>query len=59
LEEVMKISVYIKDPDVQEALVEKRLQKVWEDLGRWVDCQEYITIDFDTEAGTATVRARQ
>lgn len=55
----MKISVYIKDPDVQEALVEKRLQKVWEDLGRWVDCQEYITIDFDTEAGTATVRARQ
>jgi len=45
--------------DEQEAVVEKRLEKVWKELERWVDCQEYVTIDFDTEAGTATVRPRQ
>lgn len=44
--------------DEQEALSETRREKAWKCLGQWVEYQEYITIDFDTEAGTATVRRR-
>jgi hypothetical protein len=44
--------------DEQDAVLEKREEKLWQVLGRWVDCKEYIEIDFDTEAGTATVRPR-
>jgi hypothetical protein len=42
----------------QDALLEKREENVWDALDGWVDCKEYITIEFDTEAGTATVRPR-
>ena len=41
--------------DEQEALTETRREKAWEVLTKWVDYQEYVTIEFDTEAGTATV----
>lgn len=47
------------DEDERESLRELRTEKTWRKLETWVDCQEYITIDFDTEAGTATVRKRQ
>ena len=40
----------------QEALTDTRLQKAWEFLSTWVECQEYVTLEFDTEAGTATVK---
>jgi hypothetical protein len=36
-------------------LIESRVEKSYEFLDRWLDCQEYVTIEFDTEAGTAVV----
>jgi hypothetical protein len=36
-------------------LVESRVEKAFEDVERWFDCQEYVTIEIDTEAGTAVV----
>ncbi len=44
--------------DEQDALLEKREEKLWQKLERWVDCKEYVELEFDTEAGTATVRPR-
>lgn len=43
------------DEDEKEALLETRIEKTWDKLEKFVDCQEYVTIEFDTEAGTATV----
>lgn len=44
------------DDDEREAVMETRLEKTWEKLKKWVQYQEYVTIIFDTEAGTATVK---
>lgn len=41
-----------------EAVLETRTEGAEEALRRWVDCGEYVTIEFDTEAGTATVLER-
>jgi hypothetical protein len=43
------------DEDEKKALLETRLEKTWDKLEKFVDCQEYVIIEFDTEAGTATV----
>lgn len=43
------------DPDEKESVFELRQEKVWDDLAKFVTYQEYITIEFDTDAGTATV----
>lgn len=66
----MKIKITFKDPDgVSDAISDSlppRQRKddcVWweardevvEDLSRWIRGSERITIEFDTEAGTATV----
>jgi hypothetical protein len=40
------------------AIAAARSNDVWEVLSRWVEYQEYVTIDFDTEAKTATVVPR-
>lgn len=47
------------DADENEALREKRTEKVWKVLEQWVRYQEYITIEFDTEAGTASVMKKK
>lgn len=47
------------DEDEKEQLLEHRLEKTWDQLEKFVDCQEYVTIVFDTEAGTATVEKRK
>lgn len=47
------------DADEKEQLLEHRLEKTWDQLEKFVDCQEYVTIVFDTEAGTATVEKRK
>jgi hypothetical protein len=39
----------------KERLIESRVEKVFEDVERWFDCQEYVTIEIDTETGTAVV----
>ena len=45
--------------DEQEALKERRQQKVWDVLRRWVEDGEYISLEFDTDTGTATVKERE
>ena len=45
--------------DEQEELQEVRTAKVWKALERWVEYQEYVYLEFDTEAGTATVKVRE
>ncbi len=43
------------DEDEMEPLIEKRTAKVWAQLRKWVESQEYVGITFDLDAGTATV----
>lgn len=43
------------DEDEKEQLLDVRLEKTWEKLERFVEYQEYVTIEFDTEAGTAVL----
>jgi len=47
------------DEDEAEAIKEARTQKVSDALGKWVEYGEYVTLEFDTEAGTATVVPRK
>ena len=44
--------------DEAEAIIEMRVQSECEKLKRWFEYGEYLGVDFDTEAMTATVRAR-
>lgn len=39
----------------KEDLLEHRLEKTWDTLEKWVGYKEYVTLEFDTEAGTARV----
>ena len=41
--------------DEQDELFDTRREKVWDALNRWVEYQEYVSIEFDTDAMTATV----
>lgn len=43
------------DEDEKEALVDSRLDKMKDFISKWVQYGENIQIEFDTEAGTATV----
>lgn len=43
------------DDDEREVLVEKRAEKLREAIEPWIEYGEYVRIEFDTEAGTATV----
>lgn len=47
-------SLHLSD-DECEAIAEMRRSKVGETLARWLQYGEYIVVEFDTEAGTATV----
>lgn len=42
--------------DEADALKEKRTERVQEALSKWVEFDECTVIEFDIEAGTATVR---
>lgn len=39
----------------EDAIFETRRETVWKKLSKFVDCQEYLDVEFDLEAGTATV----
>lgn len=41
--------------DEKEELVESRLEDAWDALEKWVTYKEYVTLEFDTDAGTARV----
>lgn len=47
------------DDEEKDALREVRSEKTWEKLEQFVEHQEYVTIEFDTDAGTATVVKRK
>lgn len=52
-EEVNKIADL--DEDEKESLVEARSEKVKQLLKKWITHEEYVTIEFDTDEGTAIV----
>lgn len=39
----------------RESLIESRVEKIGESLKKWVEYGEYVDIEFDTDAMTATV----
>lgn len=41
--------------DGREELVERRREKIGESLRPWIEYGEYVTLEFDLDAGTATV----
>ncbi len=43
------------DDDEREELLGSRHDKIAEQCKPWIDCGEYVRIEIDTEAGTATV----
>lgn len=43
------------DDEEREDLIATRREKLTEAIEPWVQYDEYISIEFDTEAGTATV----
>lgn len=43
------------DKDEIEGLVEKRAAKLGEQCKKWIQYGEYVTIEIDTDAGTARV----
>ncbi len=51
-EEVGKLKL---DGDEEEAVFEVRREKLKKKLAKWLPYMEYVTIEFDTDAGTATV----
>jgi len=57
VEDACKNSLAASDlpKDEQKLLLEARVEKTWNKIGKWVDCKEYIQVEFDTDDGTATV----
>jgi len=43
------------DEDEQELLRDPRREKIENELKVWIEYGEYLTVEFDTEFGTATV----
>ena len=43
------------DDDEKDGLIETRVEKTNELLKRWITYGEYVTVEFDTDAGTAAV----
>lgn len=47
------------DSDEKEDLIESRSEKAWDKLEKWVEYQEYVTLEFDLETMSATVVPRR
>lgn len=45
--------------DERQAVMDMRTEEIAEALKRWVSDGECISVEFDTEAGTATVKERE
>ena len=39
----------------RDAKIYNKMEELWESCAKWVEYQEYIRIEIDTEKGTATV----
>jgi hypothetical protein len=44
-----------QDEDEQEMLIDKRMEKYKDKLKKWIDCGEYLEVEFDLENMTAKV----
>jgi|ERR1700733_13499687 len=55
-EEVDKLNL---ESDEHEAMVELRIEKTWNKLSKWIEYQEYLNVEMDTEADIATVVPRK
>jgi len=58
----MKFRIYLKDPDgFYQSVADvagndpDKERFLYEFMSRWVSFKEYVTIEFDTDAGTAAV----
>ena len=49
------VKLLVDDPKEQSALIEVRQEKVSEICKEWFKWGEYLTVEIDTEAGTAVV----
>ena len=47
------------EPDERESIQEARHNTLRDFAGKWMEYGEYITVEFDTEAGTAIVVPRR
>jgi hypothetical protein len=43
------------DKEERELLIDSRQEKISDALEKWIEYGEYVEIEFDTDAGTATV----
>lgn len=59
VEQAIQAEFPTADDDENEAIREMRTEKVWAALEKFVEYQEYVTIEFDTEKGTAEVVKRK
>lgn len=48
-----------EDPDEELDIVERREEKINTFIQSWIEYGEYVTLEFDTEAGTCTVKKRR
>lgn len=46
------------DPDERAWLIQEQAEAISEALSKWIDYGEIMTVEFDLEAGTATVLER-
>lgn len=47
------------DEDEVEELIEARIEKIKENLTPWIEYNEYLSVEFDLDAGTAIVVKRK
>jgi len=50
-----EVNAMLLSEDEKDSIIEDRRETVFETLSKWVEYQECIEIEFDTEAKTATV----
>jgi len=58
IEKSVKAEFPSVDDDENEAICEERVEEVWKALKKFVEYKQYVTIEFDTEKGTAEVVKR-
>lgn len=50
-------AMQLANTEERDALIDIRVRRVGEQVGKWFHYGEYVTVELDTDAGTATVIA--
>lgn len=50
------VRALLVDTDEQDALIESRIEKEMDKMSKWFEYSEYLSVEFDTKAMTATVQ---